>query len=342
MHQQQINAKEVKENILKFLEQKGPSLPVQVAKHVGLNSIFTSAFLSELASEGAVRISDMKVGGSPLYFTPDKIEMLGNFINHLGPKEREACLLLKEKGILEDAAQTPVIRVALRGLKDFAIPLKRDGKIVWEYFMSKGEVRQPKVKEPEKPEKLEPKSEEKKQEERGPKLEIEPLKDDEIKQIRQELEDKRKELERITLELSEKKEPKPEIKAEKIKKPLKKPAIKKKPKKISEKFLKEIKDILAKKQIELLHIEQFDRKQVFAKVRINDKEHLLAAYDKKKIGYADLVKASKKASVLNLPYYILSKGEPSKKTKDAIQAYRSLANIEKIEEIHEPIDSLKQ
>jgi len=353
MHQQ-INAKEVKEKILEFLEQKGPSLPVQVAKHVELNSIFASAFLSELAAEGVVKISDMKVGGSPLYFLPEKKNMLENFLSYLSPKEREACVLLKEQGLLDDANQTPVIRVALRSLRDFAIPLKKDNRIFWKYFSAKNdsailEAPQSRFEGPKaqvedfkqkKPEQIEIRKPEIKVEAQKTETKINYQKN-ELKDIQKELDEKKSELERIRAELietRESKETKIETEAKKIKLS-KKEIIKAKKAKAEEVFLNEIKDLLERKDIRLLRVEQFDKKQVLAQVKIAGKEHLLAAFDKKKIEDGDLIRVYKKAAALNMPYYIFSKGEPSKKTKEAIEAYKMLTRIERIEQI---TDTLKQ
>jgi hypothetical protein len=336
---QQLDAKDVKERMLKYLQEKGPELPVRIAKHMSMNTLFTSAFLSEMASEGMIKISKMKVGGSPLYYSVNKIALLENFINSLSSKEREACILLKEKGILEDATQHPAIRVALRDLKDFAFPFKKDEKIFWRYFLlSEDEVRN-RLESP-----IELKSEneikiEKKEAQTEINIEKAPeiiLNSDikiplnpELENINKELEEKKKELENIKIRLSQAKEDK-KLDETPIKKDTKKSKIVKKSK-IDETFLEEIKSILQKKQIEIINIENFDKKQVFLKVKINNQEYLLAAYNKKKIEDEDLIKAYKKALVLNLPYNILSKGDTSKKTKEAIEAYKKLASIEKIE-----------
>jgi len=63
-----MDANETHERILEILREKGPSLPINVAKELEMNSLFISAFLSELSSQKRVKISHMKVGGSPLYF----------------------------------------------------------------------------------------------------------------------------------------------------------------------------------------------------------------------------------------------------------------------------------
>ena len=131
-----LDAKEIKDRILGFLNIHGPSLPVQIARHINMNTLFASAFLSEMASEKTIIISNMKVGGSPLYYTKTKENMLENFSNNLNPKEKEAFELLKNNKILSDEEQHPAIRVALRSLKDFAFPFKRNDKIFWRYFLT--------------------------------------------------------------------------------------------------------------------------------------------------------------------------------------------------------------
>jgi hypothetical protein len=125
----------IKEKILSILREKGPSLPVHIANGTGLSILFSSAFLSELFSEKKIQISDMKVGSSPVYFLPEQKNMLENFSHHLGNKEKEAFNLLKEKKILKDKEQEPAIRVALRSIKDFAIPSTRGEEIFWRYFI---------------------------------------------------------------------------------------------------------------------------------------------------------------------------------------------------------------
>lgn len=167
-----------KERILSILGVRGPSLPVQVAKSVNLSPLFASAFLSELKAEGKLKISDMKVGSSPLYYLQGQESMLENFSQHLNQREREAFELLKGERILEDEKQEPVVRVALRALKDFAVPLKINNngetKLFWRYFS----VPEPEVitlisKKDIEPAKLESKEEEKEMIETPEKIRVE-------------------------------------------------------------------------------------------------------------------------------------------------------------------------
>jgi len=100
-----------------------------------LSILFASAFLSELFHEKKIKISNLKIGSSPLYFIPGQESQLGKFSNYLKSKEKEAFIILKEKKFLKDADQEPSIRVALREIKDFAIPFKREEEIYWRYFI---------------------------------------------------------------------------------------------------------------------------------------------------------------------------------------------------------------
>ncbi|MBN2112322.1 hypothetical protein JW707_04470 [Candidatus Woesearchaeota archaeon] len=112
------------DSILQLISSKGPVLPVQAAKHIGSNILMASAHLSELISRKKLKVSRIKVGGSPLYYAPGQEIMLENFVDNLNEKQKEAFSLLKEKKVVKDADIQPAHRVALRELKDFAFPLE--------------------------------------------------------------------------------------------------------------------------------------------------------------------------------------------------------------------------
>jgi len=134
-----------KDRILSVLRAKGPCLPVQIAKEIDFSPLFASAFLSELKGEGKVKISNMRVGSSPLYYLPGQEGMLEKFSGYLNQREKEAFFHLRDKKVLEDSEQTPVMRVALRAIKDFAhsskVRVGGESKTYWKYFdMSDEEV----------------------------------------------------------------------------------------------------------------------------------------------------------------------------------------------------------
>jgi len=128
-----VNTNETHEKIISILESNGPSLPIQIAKETEMSSLFISAYLSELANEKRIKISDLKVGGSPLYFLEGQEEQLERFYKFLHPREAETFLLLKKNKILKDSEQEPAVRVALRSIRDFAIGFKKEDEIYWRH-----------------------------------------------------------------------------------------------------------------------------------------------------------------------------------------------------------------
>jgi len=130
------NAAEIKQRILYYLKVNGPSLPITIARDIKSNTIFSSAFLSELFNEKAIKMSYLRIGSSPLYFLTGQEFMLENFAHHLKGKEKEAFNLLKDKKFLSDSVQSPPIRVALHSLRDFALPFKNGEEIIWRYFLT--------------------------------------------------------------------------------------------------------------------------------------------------------------------------------------------------------------
>lgn len=130
-------AVEYRERILS-LARVAPIQPSHVAKALATNTIMAGAMLSELASKGVLRISHLKVGGSPLYYAPGNESQLDSFIRVLNEKDQKTCNLLKQEGILRDAAVDPLTRVSLRQVKDFATPLEvtHDGgkELFWKWY----------------------------------------------------------------------------------------------------------------------------------------------------------------------------------------------------------------
>ncbi len=307
------DALQIKEKIITTLRRRGPSLPVHVAKETGLSILFASAFLSELAYDKRVKISSMKVGGSPLYLLPDHIHMLERFYEHLKSKEKDAFLLLREKKFLKDSEQEPAIRIALRNIKDFAIPFERNNEVYWRYFIApetefKEEVSEYKITKMETPEQLETEVQEE------PLLiEEKPIEIDETIEKQ--------------LEISE-------TKKEKIKKEARKQKPQKRVKKKTgdgDRFFNRIKDFLSGKGIDIMDIEDIKKNELVFRVKENKQEKLIFALNKKRVSETDILRAYKKASEVNLPYLILSLGESPKKLSSIIEASKSLSSIEKIE-----------
>lgn len=113
----------LRDDVISLVKSKGPILPSHVAKAINTNIIMASAYLSELVASKIINISNIKVGGSPLYYAQGQESQLLKFADNLNEKERRALELLKESRVLRDTALTPLMRVALREIKDFAVPL---------------------------------------------------------------------------------------------------------------------------------------------------------------------------------------------------------------------------
>lgn len=109
--------------VVESIKKDGPSLPSGISKQVELSLLFTSALLSEMVADKTLKLSYLKIGGSPLYYLPGQEEALERFITHLNSQEKESFEILKERRIVSEDVLSPVNRVAMRAVKDFAYPL---------------------------------------------------------------------------------------------------------------------------------------------------------------------------------------------------------------------------
>src|SRR3989338_3224524 len=136
-----------RELILAFMRQHGPSLPAAIARELKTSLLFGSAHLAEMTATGKLKTSNLKIGGSPLYFIPGQEALLENFSQNLGEKDKRAYDLLKESKVLSDKDIDPLTRVALRNIKDFAVAINvsHDGAdmLFWRWHsLSNKEVEQ--------------------------------------------------------------------------------------------------------------------------------------------------------------------------------------------------------
>ena len=299
---------EIKEKIILVFKKRGPSLPVHVAKETGLNILFASAFLSELLNEKKIKISNMRVGNSPIYFVSGQEIMLEKFSEYLKSKEKEAFLLLRQKKFLKDSEQEPAIRVALRAIKDFALPFKKNEEIHWRYFNT-------------------------------PEMEFKELKTKTKKPTKSKSE--------ISMFPERKSEPKiyissevkskseismiPEGKSKEKQSDLK---ILEKPKtlnkKIKEKsdFTIKILNFLKIKDIELIEEIESKKKEFLGiakiKTSLGSIEILIIAKDKKKITKNDFELALQKNNVYRRIVFFVSTGEINKKTEEFLNEYKNI------------------
>lgn len=336
---------QVRARIEAFIKMKGPSLPVHIARDIGISILFAGAYLSDLLSERILKISDMKVGGSPLYFIPGQENMLENYSQHLG-KLKDAFALLKEKGVLRDEDQIPMIRVALRALKDFALPFEFNGKLYWKYLtLSDGGALEKATNIPMKVhlnasslniQQLQQKVEEVKET-----IKIEPQVVKQEVEIKEEIKEAVKEP-RVIMSNLHHKEEKGEIPAKKARKKFTKAEKKdseapyfeqvveinkqEKPEKLKEKskFVANLIENLVEEDIELIEELGYSKNEYKAKVKIDSTigkmDFFLVAKDKK-INETDLALAIQDAQVHRLPALVLG-NDIMKKAEEYLKIWK--------------------
>ncbi len=296
----QNSTQEVKGKIIEIIRRKGPSLPVEIARETGLSPLFASAFLSELVKSGTLKLSHLKVGGSPLYFLPGQEKQLENFINHLHEREREALLLLKSKLVLKDKELLPAIRVALRNLKDFAFPIAYKQELYWKYLgVSNEQVLEIITKQ----EKTGEKSESKKEVERTVDKKAEKKEEGKEKRSEEKAEEKAKKAGKEINQVGE--------------------------------FLQAVLSYLEKHDIRLVKEIERKKKQFAAIVatdsRVGEIRFYMLAKDKKRISENDLALLLQKAQAERMPALFLHRGELNKKARSYAEKWQALLRIMKIE-----------
>lgn len=331
-----VNVAEIKERIIGFLNEKGPSLPIPVAKFSGVNTMLASAILSELLNEKRVKISFLRVGNSPLYYTPGNETRLEVFAEtNLHGVEKEAFLKLREKRILEDEHEQPAIRVALRHIKDYAKQVSSEGRVFWKYFLVSNEEFNERLTNPVKTQRDVGQMVWEDIKKEGVKIDAK----ERIERIAAEIAEKHAELEREKQILLEK-ALHPSVEIVEVSKPIeqeepkKEKQIKLKTKKLKpevENFFNHVKNFLEKSNMTFVESIVLSKKEIVLRVKNEDvQDVLIVAYDKKKIDNKDLLKAYKRSLLLKMPYFILSKGETPKKIKEAVDAHKSLLRIDKL------------
>jgi len=315
--------------IIGIIRRKGPVLPVQVSKELKTSILFGSAMLSELVSAKLLKVSKVKIGGSPLYYLPEHVSRLQDFAKHLPGKEKEAYDLLKEKKVLRDASQEPAIQVALKNMKDFAWPLNAtigDKKeLFWKWFLIENEEatdvikkilgikEQKEIKKEEKITKEAPKVvkeekkvvEEKKVEKKEePKVELK-------KEIEKKIEPKVQKIERKSIVEEQKEEIKPEEH---------KPILKPEP---QDDFLMSILGYFNTNNIKVLNKSIIKRNsEIDFDIELQSAVGVLKYYckakSKKRVNDGDLSSAYVQGHLRKLPVLFLSYGEPTKRAKEML------------------------
>ena len=264
-----------------------------------------SAHLAELTASNKLKISTIKVGSSPLYYLAGQEEMLQKYTESMNDKEKKAYDSLQQNRVLRDAEQEPVIRVALRGIKDFAIPLNvnfnNNKEIFWKWHMAGSEEAERLIKQKleiaEKPieKKIEEKAEEKVQEQEiQEKIEERP-----VQQIQKEIKPKTKE-----------------------RKPIQKDK--------DDIFLKDTIKFFEKNKINVISTEVIKKNSeidfiVELPSVVGNLQYYCKARNKKRVSDSDLSNAYVKGQFKKLPVLVISTGDLSSKAQEMLA--KELNNI---------------
>ncbi len=285
-----------RDKILEFVKIKGPVLPSQVSKVIGTDMIMASAHLAELTASSKLKISSIKVGGSPLYYLPGQEAMLQKFTDSMNDKEKKAYDLLQQNKILRDSEQEPVVRVALREIKDFAVQLNvnynNSTNVFWKWYLISNEEAEKLIKAElnilEKP--------------------IEKKPEENISEVSKAGEEKKKIQEEIQ-------KPKDRIKAARKYAPRQKDK--------EDEFLKDIIKFFEKNKINVVNTEVVKKNLEINFIIelpsvVGNLQYYCRAKNKKRISDSDLSNAYVKGQFKKLPVIFLAPGELSAKAKEII------------------------
>ncbi len=316
-----------KEVILRFIQSHGPSLPVHISTQIRMNSFISSAFLADLLSDKELKISNLRVGNSPLYFLPGQEFQLERFSNYLPGKEREAFHLLKEKGVLREDYMLPAIRVALRSIKDFSFRLEYNGRVYWRYLTVSEEdalklIQEGRAEYAQIPintvSQITPTHVEIRQEPVSEEVKVEEIKKEVVRQFQEAVRQPSDEIPESNINLAY--EPEVSINVshsfnlgsdpEKPKK-IKKTGVKEKPE-----FIIKIENYLSGKNITFDNPLISKKKDFKAILSIQQNKYLCVAKDKKSVTFNDLISVLEQGQKMKLPVMFICTGEPNKKAQE--------------------------
>jgi len=278
--------------VLGLIKIKGPVVPMQIAKEIKRDSLMTSAILSQLVDTKKLKISKLKVGGSPLYYLEGQEQRLQSYVKHLDEKDRKTVEILREKAILQDDKQTPLMRFSLRTIKDFAVPLyvtiPNQKLLFWKWYLLPNKEAESMIKDVLGLNKPQP----------------EPI---------QELPEKK--LEPI----------KKEIDIPKVKQEIKKKTT---PKEISTDFLKSIKSFFDEGNIVITNTTKIKKSEFDFEIQISTPLGKLPYYckaiGKARINEKDISEAYVQSQLKKLPGILLITGKPTKKALEMISQFKGI------------------
>lgn len=306
------------------MAQSAPLLPTQVAKALNTNSLLASAMLSELTSKGLLKASSLKVGSSPLYYSPEKSDQLQNYVQYLNSKDKTAYDLLKEKKVLRENDLDPLTRVAVKNIKDFSRPLEVTfgGKkeIFWKFYLLSDSDAEPVIKQLLN---IESPVEQKQQPEVLP--EAEPLHEKETaaETIHEIIEEEKE-------SVQEQPSPKPAPRQVEQKKLVEKAQVPRTAIDASDPFLKQLLKFFQKNNISVIEQKLIKKKSDYEFIielssAVGSLTYFCKAKNKKRVSEGDLSSAFVQGQLKKLPVILLSPGELTKQAKDISKELKGVA-----------------
>lgn len=299
---------DLKKKMLDYVIANGPVIPVHLSKATGSSTIFAGAVLSEMIAQRMVKVTTAKIGGSPMYYCQGQEEKLVILRQYLGERPKQAFDILKEQKILHDRSCEPWQRVALREIKDFAMPIyieiNGSQEIFWRWYLLPEEEAIKEIK-------IVLEEEEKKNKKEEKIIEI-------SKEIK--LEEKAAALPQIKENPMVVEEIQSEIVREKTK------PKKRKDKKQDDLFYKGILKLFTDKKIDIIEQKIIKPGKEFNFVvkvpsSLGLLSYLAIARDKKKISDSDISIAFSEGFNSKMPVMYLSQGELSKKAEKVLESH---------------------
>ncbi len=136
--------------ILEIIQKNGPTTPRELVKRLGQNTFIMGAILSQLSSTNKLKITHIKIGGTPAYYLSGQENQLVALKKFLGQNEQNAFELLETEKVLSDEKQSMQIKISLRNLKDFAkeihAELHNKKYVFWKWYQISDEAAIEKIK----------------------------------------------------------------------------------------------------------------------------------------------------------------------------------------------------
>ena len=294
---------DITDKVLALVRMKGPLIPAQIAKELGQNIMMSSAILASMSSKNVIKVSNIKIGGSPLYYVPGQEYKLQNYADKMHEKERRAFELIRNEKVLEDKGLDLLYRVTLRQIKDFAKPvevmIEGEPRIFWKWYLLTSDDTEQLIREKYFPEMMQAKEIE------------EPQKIPEVKEEQKEL----------VVPTETKQEPKQEQKQEQ--KPVQKQVIRRAAARTDD-FPAKTAGFFRSSGIEIVEQKLIKRDTetdyiILVPSAVGKIKYYCKARKKSMISETDIGAAFAQGQVKNMPILYVTTGELTKKAKEALQ-----------------------